>query len=360
MSENYIGHLSFDGLDYQSSSADQVVPKNKAISNKNEIFREKDTLVVPDIHGDLDALQNCLDRFGFINEQRDWVAGQARLVLLGDLIDRGGQDIEVLDYVIDLKSQIQDSGGDFSCLVGNHELLWFNAIYGDPYTDPSIKTTIRTFLVNCRGLLKDFGIEEIPRDFLKIREVFFREENQKYLKFLSSLDVFYQFDDFLAVHGSVGPTWSKFFHEYGVDIVNQDFRESFYSGFFGKYNNVPKVARGGSCSFDESSPMWADHSGLAGLSLDQELELFENLDQMFVNTVLCGHQYGDVARRYKISNLFSDSSKEILCLDTSMTRGYGKVTKAGGMMVYKGYDTNFEIVNADGSIHTNFDEIQSI
>jgi len=88
----------------------------------NDIIHEGDVLAVGDIHG-------CARLF---YQFLDWVRGSgARVILLGDLIDRGEDDLTVLNKTRDL---LQDPGSwgleSFTVLRGNHEQMFLNAIDG--------------------------------------------------------------------------------------------------------------------------------------------------------------------------------------------------------------------------------------
>lgn len=83
---------------------------------------EDSTIAVGDIHG-------CYDQFA---QFLDWVRGSnARVILLGDLIDRGPNDLAVLERVRDLL-QDPDSWGleSFVAIRGNHEQMFLDALDG--------------------------------------------------------------------------------------------------------------------------------------------------------------------------------------------------------------------------------------
>ncbi len=82
-----------------------------------------DVIAVGDIHGRFDLFTD------FLNRVRD---SEATVVLLGDMIDRGPQDVEVLCRVKELLDDPESWGlQSFYALMGNHELMMLNASY-DP------------------------------------------------------------------------------------------------------------------------------------------------------------------------------------------------------------------------------------
>ena len=78
-------------------------------------------VVVGDVHGDFNDFCTILQKAGLIDEQRHWVGGEATLVQLGDLIDRGPKVREVLDLMMSLEEQAPKAGGRVVALMGNHE-----------------------------------------------------------------------------------------------------------------------------------------------------------------------------------------------------------------------------------------------
>jgi Calcineurin-like phosphoesterase len=81
------------------------------------------TVAIGDVHGDLDALIRILLGMAILGDEGQWVAQATRLVLLGDLNDRGPESVNVMDFVISLATEAQGAGCGVDALLGNHELL---------------------------------------------------------------------------------------------------------------------------------------------------------------------------------------------------------------------------------------------
>ena len=80
-----------------------------------------ETVFIGDIHGHAPTLLALLDQLGWRQRDRHLAGpGGQKLVLIGDLIDRGPQNLHTVDIVRDLVER-----GDALCLMGNHE---FNAV----------------------------------------------------------------------------------------------------------------------------------------------------------------------------------------------------------------------------------------
>jgi len=76
------------------------------------------TFVVGDIHGYPEILGRLLRDAGLVDERLRWSGRDARLWLLGDLVDRGPDGIGVIDLVMRLERE-----GGVRCLLGNHEAV---------------------------------------------------------------------------------------------------------------------------------------------------------------------------------------------------------------------------------------------
>ena len=81
------------------------------------------TVAVGDVHGDFDSFVNILQRAGLVDKNLKWTGGTATLVQTGDVLDRGVKVRQVLDLLMALESQAEQSGGHVIVLLGNHEVM---------------------------------------------------------------------------------------------------------------------------------------------------------------------------------------------------------------------------------------------
>lgn len=81
-----------------------------------------DVIAVGDIHARYDLLEKFIDR----------VRGSlAVVVFLGDIIDRGGEDIAVVNKIRHMTENADDYGlSNVFCLMGNHEKMFVDAVEG--------------------------------------------------------------------------------------------------------------------------------------------------------------------------------------------------------------------------------------
>jgi len=84
----------------------------------------QDILVIPDLHGRLDALEAILRVGGFVDAQGALVDSGLWLVQLGDLLDRGPRPRACVERMMDLRARAPER---VRVLKGNHEDMVLSA-----------------------------------------------------------------------------------------------------------------------------------------------------------------------------------------------------------------------------------------
>lgn len=79
-------------------------------------------IAIGDVHGRLEPFVNMLRHAGLVNTYSEWCGGNARLLQIGDTVDRGPHSLQVDDILDRLQVQAAKVGGEVIRLVGNHEL----------------------------------------------------------------------------------------------------------------------------------------------------------------------------------------------------------------------------------------------
>jgi len=80
-------------------------------------------VAVGDIHGDYDQFVKTLRAADVIDDKDNWIAGKARLVQIGDVLDRGPDSRKAMDLLMKLERQAAGAGGVVHALIGNHEAM---------------------------------------------------------------------------------------------------------------------------------------------------------------------------------------------------------------------------------------------
>ena len=79
---------------------------------------------VGDLHGDAAATREALRLARVLHPSRDvWVGGNTVVVQVGDQLDRGDDELEVLSLLDRLSKQAAAAGGALEVLCGNHEIM---------------------------------------------------------------------------------------------------------------------------------------------------------------------------------------------------------------------------------------------
>ncbi len=139
--------------------------------------------VIPDLHGQAEKLKNALLALGYRERGHVWRHSdpQRKAVFLGDFIDRGPHNAEVIGIV----RRMIDAGSGLA-IMGNHEL---NAIHFhtlDPATGNSLRIRSPKNTRQHQAFLNEFPVGDA-----KTKEA---------IAWMRTLPLFLEFEDFRAVH----------------------------------------------------------------------------------------------------------------------------------------------------------------
>lgn len=76
-----------------------------------------------DLHGDLDKTRAALRAASLIDHQDRWVGGTTVAVQVGDILDRGSEELRILYLLERLAGEAERAGGRFHLMNGNHESM---------------------------------------------------------------------------------------------------------------------------------------------------------------------------------------------------------------------------------------------
>ena len=80
-------------------------------------------VAIGDLHGDHDAWRAIAMAAGLIDENGKWTGGDATLVQLGDVVDRGPDSLKIIRDLMRLQSDAPKRGGKVIVVLGNHEAM---------------------------------------------------------------------------------------------------------------------------------------------------------------------------------------------------------------------------------------------
>lgn len=152
---------------------------------------------VGDIHGRVDLLDRLLT---LIRQDMATDAQPARLVLLGDLIDRGPSSREVVARAIELQAEM---GERFTCLKGNHEAMLLGFL---EETSAGSSWATHGGFETMRSYLGDFCLPRGRQDWTdlagRLREAV---SCNSHLGFLEALPSMALWGSYVFVHAGVRP-----------------------------------------------------------------------------------------------------------------------------------------------------------
>lgn len=143
-----------------------VLPRSKA-----PIF------VVADTHGEYEILATHLRQHRVVDASLAWKFGRGRLVVLGDVFDRGPHHTEILWLLYKLEAEAAKAGGGVHFVLGNHETM---VMQGDlRYLHPKYVETARVLGVESYSEL--FGPRSLLGQWLRSRATLLKLDDQLFL-----------------------------------------------------------------------------------------------------------------------------------------------------------------------------------
>lgn len=213
-------------------------------------------VAIGDLHGDLDKSKQALRLAGLIDAADRYVGGSATVVQVGDVLDRGGDELKILYFLEKLKREAARSGGAIITMNGNHEIM---NVEGDFRF--ATKGGVEEFRVwwewfrignkmksLCHGLEKPIDpMEGLPSSFRGVREEFhdgfrarvaaLRPNGPISKRFLTQNVTVLVVGDSVFVHGGLLPEHTS----YGLEKINEEVRD-WINGSTGRFS--PEHCRG--------------------------------------------------------------------------------------------------------------------
>lgn len=99
--------------------------REPALNAPDEVALPPDTalFVVADTHGEFEILIELLQKHRIVGKSLKWSFGRGHLAFLGDVFDRGPNQIEILWLIYQLEAEASKAGGGVHMVLGNHEAM---------------------------------------------------------------------------------------------------------------------------------------------------------------------------------------------------------------------------------------------
>jgi len=303
--------------------------RNSERREYSEVLRETEVFSVPDVHGDIDALRQSLDAMGLVDGDGDWIGENKVVQFLGDYIDRGDTNFEVLDYLIKIKKQAEDAGGRVELLVGNHEAMMLGAASGymtDKFRNNWV--TNNGGITLFQGLREKYGITKDEEAWEKMNEIFM--SGGEYSKLVDSMKLVSQVDDVLYVHGGINEDWADILDDQGVEGLNRIWNDSYSDLKHGNTFGYKFVT-------SEHGPLWIDSTQDTGeLAEKHVIRIAKSLKKRGINAVIVGHRVMEDGPA--IHEVFEKHGIKLIVSDVGMSKEVheSRSTKGGVRIDQKG------------------------
>lgn len=264
-------------------------------------------IAIGDTHGDLAVLHQALKKGGAVDDDMKWAGGTLVVVITGDILDRGPDELAMLDLVARLKEEASAAGGAVHMLNGNHELVNAELIFRYVEEDSFPPFTVRYGQEN----LDDSFYERFPEEH-RARAFAFRPGGPIAMQLSKNFSALIIGDN-LFVHGGVRPEHVV----QGLDKMNRELSQ----WLAGKRKAIsPRW-------INKNAPIW-----VRDFSLDTDAEDCKNLETTLalldVKRMVVGHTIQD--------HINSACDGKVWRVDTGMNRKhYGgpievlEITSAG-------------------------------
>ncbi|MBB4639792.1 metallophosphoesterase [Rhizorhapis suberifaciens] len=164
---------------------------------------------IGDIHGRLDLLDQLLDRI--LSDSSARGDGEARLIFLGDLVDRGPASAGVVQRAMELAELgIQSDEGTVRFLKGNHEEVFIRAARGD------VQSTRFLTRFGGRETMLSYGLGADDYESMEAEQLtdwMLNNVPRVHIDFLDSFEDLIEAGDYVFVHAGIKP---------GVALSEQD------------------------------------------------------------------------------------------------------------------------------------------
>ncbi|MEP7337144.1 MAG: metallophosphoesterase family protein [Acidobacteriota bacterium] len=144
------------------------------------------TLVVGDIHGKLRLFNRLL-------ETMNYKAGEDKLILIGDLVDRGEDSRGVVERAMELKNEAPDT---VIVLKGNHEAMMLSALF-QPESEQAELWLYNGGVETLHSYINEEGEFDVP---------------QEHWTFMESLPTWHEDEYAIYVHAALSEDNGQFLH----------------------------------------------------------------------------------------------------------------------------------------------------
>jgi len=266
-------------------------------------------VAVGDVHGAYDRLLAILRAAAVIDSRNRWIGGRTHLVQTGDVLDRGPDSRQALEFLRRLARDAERQGGRVHALIGNHEVM---RLLGDfryvvpgeyaAFTDANSEATRRAVIGRSPADQRARLEAETPLGMIEmIRAVGPGQDLGKYLRTLNAV---VRINGIVFLHGGISPAVAPMTCTEINDTVRRELGPDF---------EKTRANPGESLAAREDGPLW--YRGLASEPETFAPEVKKILAAQHARAIVVGHS----AAPGPIRNRFD---KTVFLIDTGMQPAY--------------------------------------
>lgn len=266
-------------------------------------------VAVGDVHGAYQQFLEILRASAVIDAQNRWIGGRTNLVQNGDVLDRGPDSRQALEFLRRLTREAERAGGRVHALLGNHEAMRLlgdfryvvpgeYAAFANSDSVATRKAVIETLPAADRARVE----QETPLGMIEMIRAFGPE--QELGSYLRTLNSVVRINGVVFLHGGISPTVAPMTCGDINDTVRRD---------LGKDIEKTKAKPKESLTTSEDGPLW--YRGLANEPDTFAPEVKKILEAQHARAIVLGHtaEPGPIRVRFE---------KTVFLIDTGMQPAY--------------------------------------
>lgn len=293
-------------------------------------------VAVGDLHGDYENFIKILEGTGIVDERLHWKAGKTHLVQNGDIMDRGPDARKILDLLMRLEKEAEQTGGMVHVLIGNHEEMnvtgvafrypdyvtvdQFISFLPDGYRERKEKE-LQNKIINLQSKGDNNQLEKAISEFwdgLRKDPIGQRQYlvnfNRTYGSWLLQKNAVIKINGIIFVHGGI----SEKFSTWKIEEINDRLRLELSDLRRAAENGQPPNIQRPQVVYREDGPLW--YRELASVA---EEDIREEVDRILANL---GAQYIVLGHTPQIAATPESMKRfdgKVWVIDTGISRAYG-------------------------------------
>jgi hypothetical protein len=287
MTTQFLCQIDAD-LAFEFPIRNEYLPDTSYYSMPNKL------IAISDIEGNFNAFYSFLLANSVMDEAMNWRFEDGHLVLIGDFMDRGEAVTQVLWLIYKLEAEAKKAGGKVHFILGNHEIMNFNA---------QVRYVKDKYIAIAQQITNKKHHQEAYKAFLST--------DNELIKWLKSKNVITQIGSNLFVHAGISPELSN--AGMSLEAINQFVTTNLNHS---DKSNHPAY----DLIFGNKGPLW-----YRGLIRDngelsekiEELALNQILERFGVDKIIIGHSV--------VKDISSDFDGKVIRIDVK----HGKEKHSG-------------------------------